>query len=152
VRSLYLATGGGRTMRCDILPDDTVANGHLFVQHGSDGIRVDQKGTCTPKAAATRSDSNHFARREAAGPAVSTPTAEPRARICATNVAFGDADNRGLYISACTHLFKFRVNQPGVRPGRPIGAPPGGRAPLAKNLLKSGRNGLSNGVVWVKCP
>ena len=46
---------------------------------------------------------------------------EPRARVCATNVAFGDADNRGLYITACTHLFKLRVNVPGVRyDDRPI--------------------------------
>ena len=46
------------------------------------------------------------------------PDSEPRARVCATNVAFGDDDDRGLYITACTHLFKLRVNQPGVRPGQ----------------------------------
>jgi sugar lactone lactonase YvrE len=46
------------------------------------------------------------------------PAGEPRVRVCATNVAFGDADDRGLYITACTHLFKIRLNQPGVRPGR----------------------------------
>jgi sugar lactone lactonase YvrE len=34
---------------------------------------------------------------------------EPRPRICATNVAFGDADGKGLYITSCTHLFKVRL-------------------------------------------
>jgi gluconolactonase len=37
-------------------------------------------------------------------------TGEPRPRICATNVAFGDADNKGLYITACTHLFKLKAS------------------------------------------
>jgi sugar lactone lactonase YvrE len=46
------------------------------------------------------------------------PAGEPRARVCATNVAFGDSDDRGLYITACTHLFRLRMKQPGVRPGR----------------------------------
>ena len=45
------------------------------------------------------------------------PPGEPRARVCATNVAFGDPDDRGLYITACTHLFKVRMKIPGVRPG-----------------------------------
>ena len=43
---------------------------------------------------------------------------EPRSRVCATNLAFGDADDRGLYITACTHVFKIRVKTPGVRPGQ----------------------------------
>jgi hypothetical protein len=33
-------------------------------------------------------------------------------------MAFGDSDNRGLYITACTHLFKLRLKTPGVRPGQ----------------------------------
>jgi sugar lactone lactonase YvrE len=43
---------------------------------------------------------------------------EPRARVCATNMAFGDDDDRGLYITACTHLFKIRMKVVGVRPGQ----------------------------------
>jgi hypothetical protein len=38
--------------------------------------------------------------------------------VCATNVAFGDADDRGLYITSCTHLFKTRIKIAGVRPGQ----------------------------------
>jgi hypothetical protein len=29
--------------------------------------------------------------------------------MCATNVAFGAADRRGLYITACTHVFRIRT-------------------------------------------
>jgi gluconolactonase len=118
---LYVTAGGGRTMRYDILADDTVANGRLFVAHGSDGMRVDQKGNLYTTSGGgpgviqiTSPEGKPLGRLH-----LPQPSSEPRVRICATNVAFGDADNRGLYITACTHLFKIRLNQPGVRPGRP---------------------------------
>jgi len=41
---------------------------------------------------------------------------EPRPRIVATNLAFGDADSKTLYITACTHLFRIRMKIAGVRP------------------------------------
>ena len=117
---LYVTAGGRRTMRYDILPDDTVANGRPFVEHGADGMRVDQKGNLYTTSGGgpgviqiTSPDGKPLGRLH-----LPQPDSEPRVRICATNVAFGDADNRGLYITACTHLFKIRLNQPGVRPGR----------------------------------
>jgi sugar lactone lactonase YvrE len=42
---------------------------------------------------------------------------EPRKQVCATNVAFGDADAKGLHITACNLLFRVRLNTPGIRPG-----------------------------------
>ena len=41
--------------------------------------------------------------------------AGPRPRIVTTNMAFGDADGKILYITACTHLFRIRVKIPGSR-------------------------------------
>ena len=117
---LYVTAGGGRTMRYEIQPDDTVVNGRLFVEHGSDGMRVDRKGNLyttsggTPgRIQITSPDGKPLGRLH-----LPQPDGEPRARVCATNVAFGDADDRGLYITSCTHLFKIRVKTPGVRPGR----------------------------------
>lgn len=43
-RYLYVTAGPHRTLRYDILPDDTVANGYPFVEHGGDGMRVDRRG------------------------------------------------------------------------------------------------------------
>ena len=40
---------------------------------------------------------------------------EPRPRMCATNVAFGDADNRGLYITACSTVYRVQMKVPGTR-------------------------------------
>jgi len=117
---LYVTAGGGRTMRYEIRPDDTVADGRLFVEHGSDGMRVDRKGNLyttsggTPgRIQITSPDGKPLGRLH-----LPQPEGEPRARVCATNVAFGDADDRGMYITSCTHLFKIRLKTPGVRPGR----------------------------------
>ena len=95
---LYVTAGGGRTMRYEIRPDDTVANGRLFVEHGSDGMRVDRKGNLyttsggTPgRIQITSADGKPLGRFH-----LPQPDGEPRARVCATNVAFGDADDRGF--------------------------------------------------------
>lgn len=117
---LYVTAGGGRTMRYDILADDTVTGGRLFVAHGSDGMRVDRKGNLYTTSGGgpgqiqiTSPDGKPLGRLH-----LPQPAGEPRARVCATNVAFGDNDNRGLYITACTHLFKIRLKVEGVRPGQ----------------------------------
>ncbi|RPH63531.1 MAG: SMP-30/gluconolactonase/LRE family protein [Acidobacteria bacterium] len=117
---LYVTAGFQRTMRYDILPDDTVSNGRLFVQHGTDGMRVDRQGNLYTTSGGnpgqvqiTSPEGKPLGRLH-----LPQPTEEPRARVCATNVAFGDSDNRGLYITACTHVFKIRLKMPGVRPGQ----------------------------------
>ena len=40
---------------------------------------------------------------------------EPRQPICATNVAFGDADGQSLFITACAAVYRIRVKVPGLR-------------------------------------
>ena len=119
-RYLYVTAGTRRTMRYDILPDDTVANGRLFVEDGVDGMRVDTKGNLyttsggTPgRIQITSPEGKPLGRLH-----LPQPEGEPRARVCATNVAFGDADDRGMYITSCTHLFKIRMKIQGVRPGQ----------------------------------
>jgi len=36
-------------------------------------------------------------------------------RVCGETFAFGDADNKTLYIAARTSLYRIRVNTPGIR-------------------------------------
>jgi gluconolactonase len=117
---LYVTAGGRQTMRYEILADDTVANGRVFVDHGADGMRVDRKGNLyttsggTPgRIQITSPEGKPLGRLH-----LPQPDSEPRPRVCATNVAFGDPDNRGMYITACTHVFKIRLKVEGVRPGR----------------------------------
>jgi gluconolactonase len=123
---LYVTRGRLGTMRYEIQPDDTVDNGQFFVDHGSDGMAVDVEGNVyttsggTPgRIQVTSPDGRPLGRLH-----LPQPAGEPRPRVCATNVAFGDADNRGLYITACTHVFRIRLDVPGVRyDARPM--PPG---------------------------
>jgi gluconolactonase len=117
---LYVTAGFGKTFRYEVQADDTVANGKLFVEKGNDGLKVDRRG-------------NLYSSSNGRGPAeisITSPegkslgaiqmprvAAEPRPRICATNVAFGDADAKGLYITGCSGLFHIRLNTPGIMPG-----------------------------------
>ena len=107
-------------MRYDLLEDGTVANGRTFVSHGTDGMRVDVKGNLYTTSGGPPGQIRIWS---PAGKALGIlhlpqPQSEPRGRVCATNLAFGDADNRGLYITACTHVFRVRLKQAGVRPGQ----------------------------------
>ena len=118
---LYVTSGGGKTMRYEINGDDTVSNGRLFVNHGSDGLRVDSKGNLYSSSGGTPGiiqitspEGKPIGRLH-----LPQPEGEPRARVCATNLAFGDADDKGLYVTACTHVFKLRLKIAGVRPGQP---------------------------------
>jgi gluconolactonase len=118
---LYVTAGGRRTMRYDILPEGGIANGRLFVEHGSDGMKVDERGNLyttsggTPGVVQITSPQGVPLGRLH----LPQPAGEPRARVCATNVAFGGRDNRTLFITACTHLFSVEVKTPGIRPGQP---------------------------------
>ena len=42
---------------------------------------------------------------------------EPKRQICATNVAFGDPDGKGLYVTACDAVYRIRMKVAGVMPG-----------------------------------
>ena len=117
---LYVTSGGRKTMRYEIQADDTVANGRVFVDHGADGLRVDSRGNLYSSSGGTPGviQITSPAGKPIGRLHLPQPTGEPRARVCATNLAFGDRDDRGMYVTACTHVFKLRLKIPGVRPGQ----------------------------------
>lgn len=114
---LYVTAGTRGTMRYDVLADDTIANGRLFVAHGVDGMKTDERGNLYTTSGGTPGivqitspEGTPLGRFH-----LPQPSYEPRPRVCATNVAFGDADGRTLFITACTHVFKIRVKVTGAR-------------------------------------
>jgi gluconolactonase len=116
-KHLYVTAGLSKTLRYDVLPDDTVANPMKFLDAGIDGIKVDQKGNVYSTVRGseiwiTSPDGKRLGVLQM--PQIAT---EPRPRIVTTNLAFGDADSKTLYITACTHLFRIRLKVAGVRPG-----------------------------------
>ena len=102
---------GGKVLRYEVKPDDTVANGQVFMNAGSDGMRVDQKGSLYT----TTEDNVRITSPE--GKHLGTIVLPKIPGVRTTNVGFGEADSKTLYITARTHLFRIRLNTPGVRPG-----------------------------------
>jgi gluconolactonase len=115
---LYV-TAGRKIFRYEVQSDDTVRNRREFADvMGNDGMKVDQRGNLYSTSGAGPGEVRITSPEGTRLGLLQLPVllAEPRPQVCATNVAFGDADSKGLYITACTHLFRVRVNIPGVRP------------------------------------
>jgi gluconolactonase len=113
---LYVTAGFGKTMRYDVLPDDTVANGSVFIPAGNDGMKTDLKGNLYSTNAVgpgevwiTSKEGKHLGTLQLP----QSTGIEPRPRIVPTNVAFGDADGKSLFITACTHLFRSGLRRLG---------------------------------------
>lgn len=108
---LYVDDTDQRHLRVfDVLPDGTLANGRVFAEVKGenpgvpDGLRVDSKGNiyCTGSG----------------GIQVFAPSGTKLGTIevpeVAANCAWGDDDNRTLYITASTGLYRIRLGIPGV--------------------------------------
>lgn len=117
---LYLNFGFLKIMRYDVQPDDTISHPQLFVdREGSDGMKVDRLGNVYTTSGAGPGEVRITSPAGTRLGVIQLPVqlGEPRDQICATNVAFGDRDGRGLYITACTHVYRIQLKTPGVRPG-----------------------------------
>jgi len=110
----FLYVNGSRdnyVRRYEVLPDDTLTNGKMFIDMSketergiTDGLRVDTKGNLYETGPG--------------GVWVISPDGKHLGTIRApeqsTNVGFGDADRKTLYIAARTSIYKIRVNTPGI--------------------------------------
>ena len=102
---LYV-TGGGGVTRFDVMPDGSVTNGQVHVQRGADGLRVDAHGYLY--GAGGRS-----------GVWIASPDGDvlgvirtpDMASASITNIAFGDADGKGLYIVTLRSVFHIRLER-----------------------------------------
>ncbi len=119
-RWLYL-TALSKIMRYEVKPDGSLGAGSLFTEGAGigDGMKVDVNGNVYSTSGA--------------GPGIVRITApngmllgllnlpiyggEPKRQICATNVAFGDPDGKGLYVTACDDVYRIRLKVAGVMPG-----------------------------------
>jgi gluconolactonase len=108
---LYVTAGFGKTLRWDVQPDGRIANPETFIPAGNDGMKTDSKGNLYSVNAVGAGEVWIMSPEGKHLGTLQLPQiqGEPRPRICASNLAFGDADNKGLYITACTHLFKVRL-------------------------------------------
>jgi gluconolactonase len=118
-RHLYLNAGVQNVLRYELAPDGTLRNRTVFIAgEGSDGMKVDTLGNLytTNGAGAGEVRITSPAGVRLGVLELPVPAGEPRAQVCATNVAFGDRDSRTLYITACEHVYRIRMKVAGVHP------------------------------------
>lgn len=116
---VYLNADYENVMRYDVQPDGKLTNGVVFIKgEGSDGIKVDEKGNVYTTNGAGPGEVRITSPEGVRLGTLKLPISnrEPRAQVCATNVAFGDADSKGLYITACEHNYRVQMRVKGVRP------------------------------------
>jgi len=116
---LYLNAGEKNIMRYEVKPDGGLANGKVFFPgEGSDGIKVDVKGNVYTTNGAGPGEVRITSPQGVRLGVLNLPVLdrEPQAQVCATNVAFGDRDSKGLYITACEHVYRVQMQVAGVRP------------------------------------
>jgi gluconolactonase len=112
-KTFYVNDTKSLIIRYDVQPDDTVAHGQVFIDMSSDkspgipdGMKVDQKGNvyCSGPGGIwiISPEGTHLG-------TVLTPEE-------VTNLAFGDADGKTLYVTARHGLYRIRFKVPGIRP------------------------------------
>lgn len=111
---LYVAnTRKNTVIRYDVQPDDTLANGRVFIDMSSDpasghpdGLKVDRKGNVYSRGPGgiwiISAEGKHLG--------TIVPPEELR------NFAFGDADGKTLYLATFTGLYRMRLKTPGILP------------------------------------
>ena len=117
---LYLSAFN-KMMRYVVRPDDTLGDGALFAQGVGigDGMCADSQGNIYSTGGAGSGLVRVTAPSGMLLGTINLPVlgAEPKKQICATNVAFGDADGKTLYIAACDAVYKIRLRVAGILEG-----------------------------------
>jgi gluconolactonase len=116
---LYV-TLGRKIMRYEIKADDTVANPTEFADvQGNDGMKTDRMGNLYTTPGAGPGEVRIWSPQGKRLGTLQLPQrgGEPRQQVCATNLAFGDADGKTLYVTACMDVYRIRLKVAGVRLG-----------------------------------
>ena len=116
---LYVNGGDKGIMKYEVKPDGTFGARTVLIPNiGSDGIKVDVKGNIYTTTGSGPGEVRIFSPAGARLGTIKLPVSnrEPRAQICATNLAFGDRDGKTLYITACEHVYSVRMEVEGHRP------------------------------------
>lgn len=96
---LYVS-GGGQWTVYEVADDGTLSEGEVFLDGGADGLKVDEGGNLW----ATGRGGVWVITPEGVHLGTISPNQSP------TNVAFGDADGKALFITAGTGLYRVRTN------------------------------------------
>jgi len=118
----YLYLSAGSVMkRYEVKDDDTLGNGIVFSEGPGigDGMKVDTRGDIFSSGGAGRGYVRIVSPEGKLLGMLNMPVygSEPKKQICVTNIAFGEKDNKTLFISACDAVYKVRLKVPGIAEG-----------------------------------
>jgi gluconolactonase len=116
---LYV-TLGRKIMRYEVKADDTVGNATEFADvQGNDGMKTDTLGNLYTTSGAGPGEVRIWSPAGKRLGTLQLPQrgGEPRQQVCATNLAFGDNDNKTLFVTACMDVYRIQLKVAGVRPG-----------------------------------
>jgi len=117
---LYL-TSGNRIRRYEVRPDGSLGEYVVFAEGVGigDGMRVDVRGNLYSTGGAGPGIVRVTSPEGRLLGTINLPVLgkEPKKQICSTNVAFGNADGRTLYIAGCDAVYKVRLRVPGILQG-----------------------------------
>jgi len=116
-RFLYLTAGLGHLKRYQIGADGSLSAGMTFAEGSGigDGVKVDLAGNVY----STSGTAPGIVRITAASGKLlgllhlPVPSEEPKRQICASNLAFGGADGKALFIAACQAVYQVRLRAAG---------------------------------------
>jgi gluconolactonase len=122
---LYLSARGTtpgmpRMMRYPVKDDDTLGQGQLFTEGPGigDGMKTDLDGNVYSSGGGAPGIVRITSPTGKLLGTLNLPAynGEPKRQICATNVAFGGADGKSLFITACDALFEVRLKKAAILP------------------------------------
>jgi gluconolactonase len=116
-RFLYLTAGLGRIKRYMIGTDGSLSGEALFAEGPGigDGLKVDLAGNVYSASGTAPGIVRIMAPTGRLLGTINLPvsTEEPKRQICASNLAFGGADGRTLFITACQAVYQIRLRTAG---------------------------------------
>ena len=116
-RYLYLTAGLKRLKRYAIGPEGSLTDGTLFAEGPGigDGVKVDLAGNVYSTSGVAPGIVRITApsRRLLGMLNMPVPVGEPKRQICASNLAFGGADGRMLFIAACQAVYQIQLRSAG---------------------------------------
>jgi gluconolactonase len=121
-RWLYLSAGlSAQLWRYEVLADGGLGERSLFSEGPGigDGMKVDEAGNLYSTGGSGPGRVRIMAPDGTLLGFINLPVldVEPKRQICATNVAFGDADRRSLFITACDNVYRVRLSVTGITSG-----------------------------------
>src|SRR4249919_2111953 len=121
---MYLSTSGRKMRRYAVNPDGTLGAFTVFTEGGGigDGQKTDTAGNVYSSSGAGPGIIRITSPEGKLLGTINLPIygGEPKKQVCSTNVAFGGADGRTLFMAGCDSVYTIQLKTPGIVPAHNV--------------------------------